>query len=86
MPIVIINLAVLISQLYQQSMTISTEGKIIATAGRLALVNSTHNITHVPTRKQTRGYLLLRAADVAADGLERVMIRTVDTDVLILSV
>ena len=85
MPIVIINLAVLISQLYQQSMTISTEGKIIATAGRLALVNSTHNITHVPTRK-TRGYLLLPAADVAADGLERVMIRTVDTDVLILSV
>ena len=58
-------------------MTISTEEKIIATAGRLALVNSTH---------EADTKLLLHGADVAADGLERVMIRTVDTDVLILSV
>ena len=41
------NKVELFAFLSQQSITISTEGKIIATAGRLA---------HVPTRKQTRGY------------------------------
>ena len=68
-------------------MKIESEGKIIFTFGKLILLNSpAANTSRLSpcTHEEADTRLLLHAADAATDGCLRIMLHTVDTDVVVL--
>ncbi len=81
------NKVELFAFLAQQSIKFHAEGKVISTFGKLVLLNSqAEDISRLSpcTHEEADTRLLLHAADVAASGYQRVMVRTVDTDVIVL--
>ena len=75
--------------LAQQSVTIQTEKKVISTFGKSILLNSPReDISRLSpcAHEEADTRLLLHAADAAVNGYQKVMLRTVDTDVLVLAI
>ena len=62
---------------------------MISTAGRLVLLNyGREDVSHLSpcTQDEADSRLLLHAADATANGCQKVMLCTVDTDVLVISI
>ncbi|MES9879584.1 MAG: TCR domain-containing protein, partial [Sedimenticola sp.] len=83
------NKVELFAFLAQQSVTLQGEQNVISTFGKEVLQNYPRedNSRLSPcTHEEADTRLLLHAKDAAADGYRRVMLRTVDTDVVVLSI
>ena len=81
------NKVELFAFLAQESVKIQCEGKIVSTFGKLILLNTPDADTSrlsPCTHEEADTRLLLHAADAATDGCRRIMLRTVDTDVVVL--
>ena len=74
--------------LAQQCTQIHTDGKVVSTLGKLTILNSPMEDTSrlsPCTHEEAETKLLLHAADASSTGCKRIMLRTVDTDVVVLS-
>ena len=81
------NKTELFAFLGQQAVTIHDERKVVSTSGKLILTNSPiEDVSRLfpCTHEEADTRLLLHAAHAAATGCQRAMVRTVDTDVVVL--
>jgi len=75
--------------LAQQCIQIHTDGKVVSTLGKLTILNSPMEDTSrlsPCTHGEAVTRLLLHAADASFTGCQRILVRTVDTNVVVLSV
>lgn len=73
----------------KQCTQIHTDGKVVSTLGKLTILNSqTDNTSRLSpcTHQEADTRLLLHAADAYCSGCKQIMLRTVDTDVVVLSI
>ena len=82
------NKVELFAFLAQECIQIHTDGKVVSTLGKLTILNSPMEDTSrlsPCTHEEADTRLLLHAADASSTGCKRIMLRTVDTDVVVLA-
>ncbi|KAJ8040231.1 hypothetical protein HOLleu_14463 [Holothuria leucospilota] len=75
--------------LAQQCTQIHTDGKVVSTLGKLTILNSqTEDTIRLSpcTHEEPDTRILLHAADASCSGCKQIMLRTVHTDVVVLSI
>ena len=74
--------------LAQQCTQIHTDGKIVSTLGKLTTLNSSMEDTSrlSPCNHEEADTRLLHPADASSTGCKQIMLRNVDTDVVVLSI